>query len=316
MNPAPPSTAGRSSANANSHGIGAEAAPATAARPAVDAPSTGSRPYSRMKGSEPSVTTILGAMKAVPALTWGAAKETALFAVHHQDEWTDLTPEDAVDLLRRHHRGVWDSKAANGTALHSVNEAWCEGRTPDLAEIVAHMADTDRNAVSWRGREAEVVKVLGGYVDGLEAFWMAYQPRTVLTEYVVRSPGHYIGTADWCAEIGGRRLLLDIKTTAQHDEEKGVYVDSWAPQLAAYRFAPEIVHFGKDEKGRNVITGTEPNLITDGAAVVHLRGEGHFDLFEIPADEAAHEAFMHMVAAHGWLKSLPKVPNRIERTAR
>ena len=270
------------------------------------------RPYSRIGGTEPSVTTIIGDMLGKPGLPWAAARETALFAVHHRDEWSALGAEDAVDLLRRHHRGVWDSRAAMGTAAHAVNEAWCRGETVDLGAMVQEMAATERQARSWAGREDEVVAALDGYVAGLERFWTDWAPETVAVEYVVRTPGAYIGTADWCAVLDGRPLLLDIKTTAQQEGDKGIYHDSWALQLAAYRFGVEAVTYAPDDKGRLAEVGTGAVPETAGAAVIHLRGDGDYALLPLEADRAMHETFLNLAAARARLRALP-VPAPIRK---
>ncbi|MGC8490033.1 MAG: PD-(D/E)XK nuclease family protein [Clostridia bacterium] len=264
------------------------------------------RPYARIPGSEPSVTTIIGDMLAKPGLPWAAARETALFAVHHQDEWADLSPDQAVERLRRHHRGVWDSRAAMGTALHAVNEAWCRGAVVDLGDLVVGLIDTERTARMWAGREDEIVSSLDGYVAGLERFWDAWAPSTVRSEYCVRQAGVYVGTADWLADVSGRRLVLDLKTTAQPDAERGVYHDSWALQLAAYRWAPERVEYGDPAAGGppTEIAGG-PNEAADGAAVVLLRGDGEFSFFEVDASREMHQAFMWLANARSRLRALP-----------
>jgi hypothetical protein len=242
----------------------------------------GHRPYARKRNGPPSVTTILDAM-ATPGLEWGSAKETALFAVHHQDEWTHLDPDVAVNKLRRHFRGVWDGRADVGTAVHHINEAW-----------------------TW-GEDADVPPELVGYVDGLERFWRDFQPETVATEEVVRYPDgnlSYIGQRDWVADLGGDRWLLDIKTTAQQDADKGVYPDSWRLQLAAYRWATEIVLY--DEKNKEV--GTVPNYPVDRCGVIHLRGDGDYTLYELQAGKAEWERFLQLRRVWTWVNKEASVP--------
>ena len=267
------------------------------------------RPYAHIRGSEPSVTTIIESMLAKPGLTWAAARETAEFAVHHRDEWDGLETDAAVDRLRRHFRGVWDSRAAMGTAAHAVNEAWCRGEEVDLLALVGDMAETNRQARSWAGREEDVVRSLDLYVAGLEAFWSEWSPTTVRSEYVVRQPGIYIGTADWLVDMRGRRVLLDIKTTAKPDG--GIYADSWSLQLSAYRFARERVEFGWED-GHPVELGAHPNEIPDAAAVIHLRGDGRYALYEMQATLEMHETFLGLAAARARLAALP-VPTPTNR---
>jgi len=81
------------------------------------------RPYAKTPGGPPSVTQVLSILSA-PGLSWGAARETALYAVHHQDQWSGLRTADAVDSLYKHHRGVWDHRALLGTAIHQINAEW------------------------------------------------------------------------------------------------------------------------------------------------------------------------------------------------
>lgn len=233
------------------------------------------RPYSRKRNGPPSVTTILDA-KATPGLHFASAKETAKYAVHHLEEWVNLDPEYAVDKLRRHFSGVWRGRADVGTRVHSVNEAW-----------------------TW-GQEASVDPDIAPYVDGLEQFWREFSPVTISTEEVVRYTNDpdlaYIGQRDWVADFGGERWLLDIKTTAEQNAEKGLYPDSWRLQLAAYRWATEIVLY--DAKNKEI--ESRPNYPVDRCGVIHLRGDGRYVLYELQAEEAEWERFLNLRRVWTW----------------
>lgn len=261
------------------------------------------RPYARQR-KWPSVTTCNVLDK---HLDWAASREAAMFAVHHFDEWHTLDVDGAVDRIRRHFRGVWDSRAAMGTLIHSVNEAWTWGESPDLLALVTAAAQPPNAVRLWQGREGEAVADANRYVNGLERFWLDWQPATVATEEVVRDPDPatgYIGQRDWVADLFGVRWLLDLKTTAQQDEEKGLYPDSWRLQLAAYRGAPEIVLYDTDGNE----TGTHPNYPVDRCGVVLMRGDDKYTFYEVEADVAELARFRELRSMWQWVNRDAKKP--------
>lgn len=251
----------------------------------TDQKPVGSRPYARLAANKlPSVTTVLDVLNK-PGLSWGAAKETALFAVHHQDEWTHLDPDVAADKLRRHHKGVWDSKAAVGSIVHALCESWITGEVYEIPEDM-------------RERVAP-------YVAGLAKFWSDFGPSDFRTEDVVRRPCSYIGTRDLVGNLGFDRWLLDIKTTAEQDPTKGLYGKEWALQLSAYRYATEVVHYERNEKGRIVEVSTEPNEEVDRCGIIHLRGDGEYTLYELDCGLDTFDIFMSMAQLYMALKDEP-----------
>jgi hypothetical protein len=263
------------------------------------------RPYARLKKPERSVTEIIG-LKSIPGLPWGAANETALQAVY-TTEWRTLPADEAYNVLRRHHRGVWDSRAAIGTAVHRVLEAWFRDEAVDLAELVDDMARNETSAKSWRGDENATIERLVPYVNGLEKWWNEWEPQGGTSEDCIRTPGTYIGQRDrWGVRMGGHTWGLDLKCTAQSDEDKGLYLDSWALQLAAYRWAQECVDYGLDEKGKIIELGTRPNDLVDRCAIIHLRGNDEYALYEVEADERALGAFLSLAKFGQWLRSIEK----------
>lgn len=229
------------------------------------------RPYARKK--IPSVTTLIGVMDK-PGLSWGAAKETATYAVHHQADWRGLDPDEAIERLYKHHRGVWDRSALVGTLVHSCAEAWSYGQSWDIPD------DTD----------PDVVRRLPGYINGLAAFFEDNQPQVIATEVCVRgrtSGGDvtYAGTADWIAQIDGDVWLLDIKTTSNLDESKEFYTKEWRLQLAAYRWAEEVVHYhGTTEVAAWPLADCFPRPTRTG--ILHMRGNDGYQLIEVDSSVA------------------------------
>ncbi|HVX20926.1 MAG TPA: hypothetical protein VHB02_06245 [Acidimicrobiales bacterium] len=269
------------------------------------------RPYSKIKGTEPSVTTILHLLPK-PGLPWAAARETALFAVLHQDRWTHLDDEKAVDILRKHHRGIWDGRMAMGTLCHKVNELYCDGETVDLEALINATIAQDRNARMWAEQNRDdLVDQCLGYVLGLEKWWEDFDPDVLAAEVVVRYPGKYIGQTDLRVRIDDQHWLLDIKTTAKQDEGSGIYADSWTAQLNAYAFAPETVTYEayverERTKVREVSTG--PWSPPDRIGVIHLRGDEGYSFFELGLSSEAHEVFLQMADVYRWLGTVAKEP--------
>lgn len=268
------------------------------------------RPYARQR-TYPSVTTVIGVMDK-PGLRWGAAKETAMFAVHHRDEWEHLSDDDAVQRLRTHHDVLWSARAGIGTLLHSVNEAWSWDEDADLPALIEQM---DRTPKLWEGRPEVAIAEVQPYVDGLERFWNDWTPDTIATEEVVRQPDRtvgFIGQCDWRARMAGQTWRLDLKTTAKTEGDSAVYTDSWRPQLAAYDRAPEIVYY--DAAGVEVATA--PNERADRFGIIHLRGDGLYQLIEVDAGDEAFEAFMAMRRVWEWGRQHKKPAPRVVEVPR
>lgn len=240
---------------------------ATAKSDANDQHPTGARMTTegRKYGKLPSVTTIINVL-GKPGLPWGAAKETALYAVHHMDEWTTLPPEVAVDKLRRHHKGVWDNKRDKGSAVHEIAKAWAAGR------------------------DVDVPVELNGYVDALERFYAEWDPMWIEVERSVISETHgYAGTLDAVADLGGAVWELDFKTGA----------DVWpeaALQLAAYRYADGMAVWSDDAKSYTL----EEMVTVERCGVVHLADDGTYRLVPIEAGRREFDAFLAARALWEW----------------
>ena len=273
------------------------------------------RPYARKRKYGASVTTVLGSMGGGDGLMWGAVNETANYAIDFPDRWQHPDRAVAFDLLRKHFRGLWDGRASMGTLVHSVNEAWTWGEEADIDRLVADIAQT---TPIWQGRESFAAAEAEGYVDGLERFWRDFQPRTIGTEEIVRydDKNHgYIGTRDWTCELAGHEgvWLLDLKTTAkQADPDKpdsGLYFDKFRLQLAAYRMAKEIVRFEDGE-----IAESWPNYPVAHCGVIHMRGDGNYQLFEVQAGGDEWATFLRLIDLHRWSTSGWKQPPAVDHT--
>jgi hypothetical protein len=265
------------------------------------------RPYSRLTKRERSVTEALD-RKAIPGLPWAAAKLDIEFAVRNPDVWRDLGEDEAIDLLRRHHQGVWDGSAARGTAVHEVVDGFAQGVDVNIWDIVCELAETEPKARGWRGREREVLDELDPYIEGAYQWFEDFDPQIGASEECVRTPGVYIGQRDDSrVSVRGQDGLglLDWKTTSHTEPNKGVYPDSWILQLTAYDRAAEVVEYRYDPNGRIVEAGTRPNERHDWCAIVHLRGvevdSGRmYEMFEVPTCDADYAAFLHLAGFNTW----------------
>lgn len=279
-----------------------------------------SRPYSKVKGSEPSVTTILD-VKGTPGLDWAAAKLTAEYAVL-EDTWkvdnggAVLSPEDQINNLRRYFKGIWDGRAYMGTLTHKVMEAWAAGEVVELADLVNAHAPWTKSAEVFDVKVAEAQK----YTNGLAAWWEDAEPTDCLTEQCVRVSGQYVGTRDLVCTINDERWLLDVKSTnhkwdpkVKPEKQKALYGDSWALQLAAYRYAREIVTYewipGTDSRGKPkdqlVVASVGANEPVDRCGIIHLRGDDTYHFYEIDARVDTYDTFLSLIPIYHWLKGAP-----------
>jgi hypothetical protein len=256
------------------------------------------RPYANDSASPPSVTQVVGLMDK-PGLVWGAARETAKFAVHHYDRWRELSAEQATDTIYRHHRGVWDHRALLGSALHYINAEWCAGHTVLVSRVVSDMRE--QSPIWQRLDEKEIYSQLLPMADGLADCWLKLRPETLSYEQVVRHRNgdaglDYIGQTDWRALINGVPTLLELKTTGSVKRGSGKYWDAWRLQLAAYRFATEGVVYDEEDTERGTVELPE----VDGAAVVHVYGDGRVDVNPVRAGKEEHDVFLGLRRAFGW----------------
>lgn len=130
------------------------------------------------------------------------------------DDVLIVSPEQAVNLVRSNGwgaDGLRDSGADRGTAIHEALRLYCEaGDVPKLGNFDP---------------------AVRGYVQGLCRWLLATRPEPILVERVVGSALHgYAGRFDLLADIDGRKVLIDLKTSARPYVEQHM-------QIAAYMHA-------------------------------------------------------------------------------
>lgn len=205
----------------------------------------------------PGVTTLLSKGLPKPALMYWSAKMVA--------EYVADQPE-AVDQLRSMGRNPmvaalksvpWESRdqaAVRGTEVHR------------LAERVVN------------GDEVEVPEHLLPYVEGYAKLIDQLDLHPLLTEFqIVNQRWWYAGTGDLLAMVGGRTLLLDLKTS------RSIY-GSVALQVAAYANAEAYV----DDDGL-----ARPIPHVDGIGAIHVTDAGS-TLHEFPDQAEAWKTFQHV----------------------
>lgn len=219
---------------------------------AVEQPD-GSRAYVHPVTGEtvPSVTTILK-MIGKPKLTGWAARMAAEYAVAHWDELSALKPYQRIVPIKEAHEGVSGAARDTGTAVHEIIENWMKGNP------------------SQAGKQTD------SFATQLTGFLMTHRPRFIESEFTVWSRQHsYAGTADFLAEIGGRNLVVDLKTG------KGLYAEVGL-QLAALSHADFLIREDGSEE-------EIPRI--DGVAALHVRPRS-WKLVPIEHDEDNFACFL------------------------
>lgn len=189
----------------------------------------------------PGVTSIVDTL-AKPFLTRWAAKECATFVAENAKscaELAEVDPKAVVDLVKQAPWRMSGGAADRGTLVHGICEDISLGKDPEVPEHVK------------------------GHVAGFREFLDEYKPEFLEVEATVwNTDPAYAGTFDALVRVetpqGTGNLLVDYKTS------KGVY-GNYAPQLAAYAHAPEII---RPDGSR------EPMPEVHGAAVLWLAEHG------------------------------------------
>jgi hypothetical protein len=178
-----------------------------------------------------------------------------------------------VTLAGEHFRDVRDAASTRGTSIHKA------------AEHLANTGEAPRLGSFPEGHQ--------GYVQALASWWLAERPKVIATEVIVASlEFRFAGRFDLLAEIGGRRTLVDFKTSG------AVHPKEMFAQLEAY-------------EGASIECGYPP---TDERLIVRLGEDGTFEVAESCASysdflaikaafdackriEADHKALLKAVAA-------------------
>ena len=241
--------------------------------PPRNARSSGSKRYYDWKGERFwSVTTILSGGVPKPALLpWGikmvaegaveAVRSGALVPMVEQDEIA------AVQFLKGLPYAKRDRAANLGTEIH------------EAIEVLAQ----DKPWPDWP-------LPIRPHVDRFREFVDAFHPKWIASEASVYSRTQaYAGTLDAIVEIGGRRLLLDVKTG------KAIYPEV-ALQLAAYRHAE---FMGLPDGSE------EPMPDVEGAVALHLTDQG-YSLIEVDTSATVFNAFLYAREVFRWQEETSK----------
>lgn len=178
--------------------------------------------------------------------------------------------------IKAEHRNQWEHAADTGTRVHAHAEAAMTGRA------LPH--------------DPEVAPYIDQYQVWLNAWHIDPDKHVEAAEITVYDHDNgYAGTGDvWIhlptGPAGRRQLwLIDIKTSA-HKPANTVYIDQ-VLQLAALRYAP------------SGLLADDTELVVPkfaGAALLNLRTQSHA-LIPLPADQAAHQAFLAAVKLQTFL---------------
>lgn len=258
----------------------------------------------------PSITNVLDEWN-IPALAPGAAKETAEYIVDHLPKAvraslrTD-TREAFLKEAKAHYRAVWERKRDLGTRIHQLAEAHMLGKPmPHDEEAAPYVTQYER----W-----------------IADFGVDIETDVEFTEVTVlrRTAPRYGGTADLGVHLrfpkemspqhpkyGGRIArtkgdiptpsglwFVDIKTSTTKPPS-AVYRDHIL-QLAALRYAD--VALLPDDSEVAV-----PEFV--GAAILNLRANA-YGFVPLPADRAAHAAFLALVQVATFSHGIDMAPHK------
>lgn len=231
-----------------------------------------------------SVTTIIGNGVPKPAIAGWQAKTIAEYAVANHRQLAGMLA--AVRLVKTDTglQVVTDPDAVQGAIDWLKGSPWRESsRKMDLGSAVH--AEAEAHVLGAPRPEAPIL--VRGYIDAFRDFIAVMKPEFELTEATVYNPAEsYAGTLDAICRIGGARLLIDYKTG------KGIYPDV-ALQLAAYARATHILL----PDGSSV-----PMVPVDGAAALHLREDGTWDLIPTDIGDVPWAAFRYAREVMRWME--------------
>lgn len=240
---------------------------------AVELPD-GTRQYRHPLTGElaPSVTTILK-MIAKPRLPDWSAKLAATYAVENWSSMEHLFEAEKIEKCRWAHERYSQERRDIGNLVHEAVDAWNAGRPCDSPPEI------------------------GGYLNSYVKFLTQYRPEVLESEVTLWSRTYgYAGTADGIFRIGGKVVLIDVKTGKRVYEEAALQVSA----LAACDF---II---RDD-------GTEEEIPkVDSLAVIHVRPRSwHLINVERHYDNLA--AFLSAKQLYDWERNV--APYVLEKAA-
>jgi hypothetical protein len=236
-----------------------------------------------------SVTTLIkiGLGTSKNLVNWNA-KTPVEWIADNFDAFSALLRSDREAAIKTAVDARWrtsDKAKARGSELHAAAEMLALGQEPDVP-----------------------IEILP-YVEQYRRFLEDHEPKFIMAEAPVYSPAEfYAGTVDGILEIGGRRVLVDYKTT-----DRGPDTDKLRPpypevalQLTAYRRA-ELVGILSEQRyfqGQRYYlfdpdADHEPLPETEGAVAIVI---SPFDYRVIPVrtDEAVWLAFQKVRECARW----------------
>ncbi len=163
------------------------------------------------------------------------------------------------------------------------------------------------------GARPEVDGEVARFVDQFDEWAQVWQPAYDAAEAAVynRTFG-YAGTLDAIVSLGGRRVILDYKSSAKSFDTKGNPTGPYpeaALQLAAYRHAELLAtwrarRFEKMRRRYYLLNDDEvdhavPMPEVDGAVVLHLTPE-HATLHPVRSGDDVFDAFLYVQEAARW----------------
>jgi hypothetical protein len=187
------------------------------------------------KGKQvPSITNIKD-MKNIPALKYWAAKEAANYAADNLGKLSQLSREEAFQLIKSA-PFAYSSTKAEASLVGDIVHEWIDRIIKgDSGFSTDSYVGKDGNEHPSPLQAKQMWRQWGGFLD-------RYQPKWVASEFTVWSDAYgYAGTADWAAYISGSLVLGDNKTG------QSVYPDT-AMQLAALGNADFILEPDGTEK--------------------------------------------------------------------
>jgi hypothetical protein len=242
----------------------------------------------------PSVTTILGLGWPKEWMGPWAAKEVALEAERGVEEYGPLAIEAWVTMDRELH---------NSTKTHTK---YHQKKCPYVASALGYLKGTPfrkRDKAGDTGTSIhdvleaiaheQVIPEDAPFREYLEAWRDAYRPRILESEpQVANLTDGYAGSLDLIADIYGKRLLIDLKTSKRYDGKgKPINVHrEWSLQLAAYRYAEFMFADSKEYDMPEV----------EGGAILWLPQDApdEWMFIEVPAGAKEYARFLSAKAIH------------------